>query len=37
MDFLQEFSVREWVIFGFALISVVFNVLGTVLGANKNN
>ena len=35
MDFLQEFSVREWVIFGFALISVVFNVLGTVLGANK--
>ena len=35
MDFLQEFSVREWVIFGFALISVVFNVLGTILGANK--
>lgn len=35
MDFLQEFSVREWVIFGIGLVSILFNVLNSILSANK--
>lgn len=35
MDFLEELSVREWIIFGCAALSLIFNVISAIIGGKK--